>query len=311
MSFLVLCVLTQLNYGASLRETSLTINVPSILEMTIQKTHRSGVRAAGGILDRIVEAKTLRLKAAKRGRPLNELVESTAARTSTRVPHSLAGALGRADRVNIIAEIKQRSPSKGIIRNDFNPVRIAESYADAGAAALSVLAEEDFFGGSLDHLEAIRSHVALPLLRKDFILDEYQLYESVMAGADAVLLIVAILEDELLGSLIELAGKLQLDALVEVHSADEMKRAAGVNASIIGINNRDLTTFAVDLETSINLALIAPKSSVLVSESGIHTGSDIQCLKSAGVDAFLVGEHLMRADDPGAALRQLISDAQA
>lgn len=279
--------------------------------MTIQTTHRSGVRAAGGILDRIVEAKAVRLEAAKRRKPLDDLVEHAAARTSTRVPHSLADALGGADHVNIIAEIKQRSPSRGIICEDFNPVRIAESYAGAGAAALSVLAEEDFFGGSLDHLVAIRSRVALPLLRKDFIFDEYQLHESVLAGADVVLLIVAILEDDLLGSLIELAGKLQLDALVEIHSADEMKRAAGVSASIIGVNNRDLTTFAVDLETSINLALIAPKSSFLVSESGIHTGSDIRRLKAAGFNAFLVGEHLMRAADPGAALKQLISETEA
>ena len=278
---------------------------------TTQTTHRSGVRAAGGILDRIVEAKSIRLEAAKRRRPLSELVEREAARTSTRGCHSLAGALGRDDRVNIIAEIKQRSPSKGIICEDFNPVRIAESYAGAGAAALSVLAEEDFFGGSLDHLEAIRKCAALPLLRKDFIFDEYQLYESVLAGADAVLLIVAILEDKLLGNLIEAAAKLQLDALVETHSTDEMKRATGAGASIIGVNNRDLTTFAVDLETSISLAPLAPKGAVLVSESGIHTGSDIRRLKAAGFNAFLVGEHLMRAADPGAALGQLIREAEA
>jgi indole-3-glycerol phosphate synthase len=307
----ILCVLADLAYGASLRETGLVVNVPSIPEMAIQTTNRSGVRAAGGILDRIVEAKAIRLEAAKSRRPLTELVESTAVRTSTRVPHSLAGALGRADRVNIIAEIKQRSPSKGIICEDFDPVRIAERYADAGAAALSVLAEEDFFGGSLDHLEAIRRRVALPLLRKDFIFDEYQLYESVLAGADAVLLIVAILEDELLASLVELAATLELDALVEVHSADEMKRANRSDAAVIGINNRDLTTFAVDLETSINLARLAPKSAVLVSESGIHTGGDIRRLKSAGFNAFLVGEHLMRAADPGAALEQLICEADA
>ncbi len=287
------------------------ISVRSMPEMTTQTTHRSGVRKAGGILDRIVEAKAVRLEAAKRRKPLDDLVEHAAARPSTRVPHSLADALGRADRVNIIAEIKQRSPSKGIICEDFNPVPIAESYAGAGAAALSVLAEEDFFGGSLDHLEAIRKRVALPLLRKDFIFDEYQLYESVLAGADAVLLIVAILEDELLGKLIEVAATLELDALVEVHSADEMKRATQASASIIGVNNRDLTTFAVDLETSTNLAQIAPKSSVLVSESGIHTGSDIRRLKAAGFNAFLVGEHLMRAADPGAALGQLIREAEA
>jgi indole-3-glycerol phosphate synthase len=276
----------------------------SVARMKNQTTTSLGVRAAGGILDRIVEAKAARLEAAKRRAPISALVE----RRPSPVLHSLTDALGQADRVNIIAEIKQRSPSKGIIRADFNPVRIAESYAGAGAAALSVLAEEDFFGGSLDHLEAMRSRVALPLLRKDFIFDEYQLYESVSAGADAVLLIVAILEDELLANLLELAGKLGLDALVEIHSAYEMKRAIEAGASIIGINNRDLTTFAVDLETSIELAGLAPTGSVLVSESGINNGADIRRLKSAGFNAFLVGEHLMRANDPGDALAQLIRE---
>lgn len=270
------------------------------------KQTTSGVRKAGGILDRIVEAKAVRLQAAKRRKPISELVESAIAGAR----HSLCAALARTDRVNIIAEIKQRSPSKGIIREDFDPVRIAESYDAAGAAALSVLAEEDFFGGSLDHLEAIRDRTALPLLRKDFIFDEYQLYESALARADAVLLIVAILEDELLARLIELAVKLELDTLVEVHSADEMKRAIQAGAVMIGVNNRDLTTFAVDLETSINLARLAPKGAVLVSESGIHAGSDIRLLKSAGFNAFLVGEHLMRADDSGAALAQLIRQAE-
>jgi len=303
--------LAELSYGASLRETSLTIKMPSVPEMTTHTTQGSGVRAAGGILDRIVEAKAVRLEAAKRREPIDELVERAASQSSRRVRHSLAEALARTDRVNIIAEIKQRSPSKGIIRDDFDPVRIADSYSGAGAAALSVLAEEDFFGGSLDHVVAIRSRLALPLLRKDFIFDEYQLYESVLAGADAVLLIVAILEDDLLVRLIESAGRLQLDTLVEAHSADEMKRAIRAGAALIGVNNRDLTTFAVNLETSIGLAQLAPKGAVLVSESGIHTGSDIRRLKSAGFNAFLVGEHLMRAADPGAALAKLIREAEA
>ena len=257
--------------------------------MTKQTTLPRGVLAAGGVLDRIVEAKVKRLDESKRRAPFEQLTESAA-----RKPNSFRDALTR-DGVNVITEIKHRSPSKGIIREDFDPVRIAESYGNAGAAALSVLAEEDFFGGSLDHLEATRSRVALPLLRKDFIFDEYHLYESVLAGADAVLLIVAILEDELLAKLIRSAAGLGLDALVEVHSADEMKRAAGVSASIIGINNRDLTTFAVDLETSIELARLAPDGVILVSESGINSGSDIRRLRSVGFHAFLVGEHLMRA----------------
>ncbi len=274
--------------------------------MTTKQTNLPrGVLAAGGVLDRIVEAKVKRLNEAKRRTPL-EQVKNLAARKL----NSFRAALTRGG-VNVIAEIKHRSPSKGIIREDFDPVRIAESYANAGAAALSVLVEEDFFGGSLEHLRAIRRRVDLPLLRKDFIFDDYQLYESASAGADAVLLIVAILEDELLARLIRSAGELGLDALVEVHSAVEMNRAAQAGATIVGVNNRDLTTFAVDLDTSIHLARLAPDGAILVSESGINSGSDIRHLKLAGFSAFLVGEHLMRAKDPGAALRQLISEAEA
>jgi indole-3-glycerol phosphate synthase len=270
---------------------------------TKQTTLPRGVLAAGGVLDRIVEAKVKRLAEAKRRAPLEQLT-----RPAARKLNSFRAALTR-DGVNIIAEIKHRSPSKGVIREDFDPVGIAEGYGNAGAAALSVLVEEDFFGGSLEHLRAIRSRVELPLLRKDFIFDEYQLYESASAGADAVLLIVAMLEDELLARLIRLAAELDMDALVEVHSADEMSRADKAGATIVGVNNRDLTTFAVDLETSIQLARIATDGAVLVSESGINAGSDIQRLKAAGFSAFLVGEHLMRAIDPGAALLQLLSEA--
>lgn len=272
---------------------------------TKQTTLPHGVLAAGGVLDRIIEAKVKRLDEAKRRAPLEQLKKP-----ASRKQNSFRDALTH-EGVNVIAEIKRSSPSKGIIREDFDPVRIAESYGNAGAAALSVLVEEDFFGGSLEHLRAIRSRLELPLLRKDFIFDDYQLYESASAGADAVLLIVAMLEDELLARLIRLAAELGLDALVEVHSADEMCRADKAGAAIVGVNNRDLTTFAVDLETSIQLARIATEGAILVSESGINSGSDIQRLKAAGFSAFLVGEHLMRAIDPGAALLQLISEAEA
>jgi indole-3-glycerol phosphate synthase len=227
-------------------------------------------------------------------------------KSAKRESRSLAASLTRTSSINIIAEIKRRSPSRGVIREDFDPVRIAESYASGGAAALSVLCEEDFFGGSLEHLEAIRERVELPLLRKDFIFDEYQLYEATLAGADAVLLIVAILDDELLQRLIALGRELGLDALVEVHSEDQMERAARAGASIIGVNNRDLTTFRVDLKTSQRLAALAPKGATLVSESGISARSDIEMLQTAGFSAFLVGEHLMRAENPGDALRSLI-----
>jgi indole-3-glycerol phosphate synthase len=266
-----------------------------------------GLLSAGGVLDRIVEAKARRLDQAKRRVPIEMLAPEALAIAALPRGPSLTAALRRPDGVNVIAEIKQRSPSKGIICQDFDPVRIAESYASGGAAALSVLCEEDFFGGSLEHLEAVRG-VGLPLLRKDFIFDPYQLYESRVAGADAVLLIVAMLEDELLARLIELANELGLDALVEVHAADEMMRAARARASIIGINNRDLTTFNVDLDTSIQLAPLAPDGAILVSESGINAGSDIRRLRSAGFSAFLVGEHLMRAQHPSEPLRRLIEE---
>lgn len=268
------------------------------------KTKPEGVLAAGGVLDRIVDAKSIRLAEAKRSAPLEQII----ALMSANVHRSFAESLAKPERVNIIAEIKHRSPSKGIIREDFNPVAIAESYEQAGAAAMSVLAEEDFFGGSLDYLRAIRERVNAPLLRKDFIFDEYQIYESVAAGADAVLLIVAVLDDELLERLIGLANETGLDALVEVHTADEMKRATLAGARIIGVNNRDLTTFAVDLNTSFQLAQLAPASATLVSESGIRTGEDIRNLKSAGFSSFLIGEHFMRAENPGDALKQLAGD---
>ncbi len=269
-----------------------------------------GVLNAGGVLDRIVAAKAARLKAARAETPCEMLIEQ-ARGTSGRPRTLLADALKRADRVNIIAEIKQRSPSKGTICHNFDPVGIAGSYSGGGAAALSVLCEEDFFGGSVEHLKAIRAQVTLPLLRKDFIFDLYQLYESRVLGADAVLLIVAILEDDLLARLIRLASELGLDALVEVHSAEEMKRAAAVGASIVGVNNRDLTTFEVDLDTSIRLAQLAPNGAVLVSESGINTSSDIRRLRSAGFSAFLIGEHLMRSQNPSEALQELIEAREA
>ena len=272
---------------------------------TTTKHWPSGVRASGGVLDRIVDAKVKRVAEAKTKTPL-ELLKGSQHRES----RSLVAPLSRKSRVNVIAEIKRKSPSKGVIRENFDKIWIAESYASGGAAALSVLCEEDFFGGSLEDLKAIRQRVDLPLLRKDFIFDEYQLYESVQAGADAILLIVAMLEDELLELLVQSASELGLDALVEVHSIDEMERAVRARARIIGINNRDLTTFNVDLETSLSLASLAPEAAILVSESGITTASDIRRLRSAGFDAFLIGEHLMRAQDPGASLRDLVDSSE-
>ena len=270
-------------------------------------TEISGVLSAGGILDRIVEAKCARLEAAKSAVPLHSITDRARA---ARLPgRSLTNALKHSDRVNIIAEIKKQSPSKGIIREDFDPSLIAESYERGGAAALSVLCEEDFFGGSLSHLATIRDRVDLPLLRKDFIFDEYQLFEAVLAGADAILLIVAILDNELLSRLIGLAREIGLDALVEVHTDSEMARAVDAGASTIGINNRDLKTFVVDLEVSYRLARLAPTGTLLVSESGINSIKDINYLQAAGFNGFLVGEHLMRSKDPGEALKDLLQSS--
>lgn len=266
--------------------------------------------AAGGTLDRIVEAKARSIGRSKRQKPLSILIHRAEAARGSRKASIFVECLNNPDRINVIAEAKHRSPSKGLIREEFDPVAIASSYAHAGAVAASVLTEEDFFGGSLDHLRAIRhAQPDLPLLRKDFVFDDYQLWESAEAGADAILLIVAILSDGLLRRLIALSAELGLDALVEVHTEEEMKRALGAGARLIGINNRDLTTFAVDIDTSIKLAPLAPRDAILVAESGITTAADIKRLKAAGCNAYLIGEHLMRAEDPGIALRQLLESA--
>ena len=220
-------------------------------------------------------------------------------------PHAFRSAL-QADGVNIIAEFKRRSPSKGTIRANANLTQIVQSYETGGAAAISVLTEEDYFDGSLDDLRAVKSAVKLPVLRKDFVVDEYQVHESAAAGADAILLIVAALDDKVLSHLRRLAeDELQMDALVEVHTGDEMQRAKIAGATIIGVNNRDLRTFSVSLETSLSLAREAPREALLISESGLHSSTDLQRLRAAGYHGFLIGETLMRADDPADMLRNL------
>lgn len=220
-------------------------------------------------------------------------------------PHAFFRALQR-DSVNIIAEFKRRSPSKGVIREDANPIEIARAYQAGGAVAMSVLTEEDYFDGSLDDLRQVKSTIDLPVLRKDFIVDEYQVYESAVAGADAILLIVAVLDDELLARLRRLAeDELHMDALVEVHTSEEMRRAVACGAKLIGVNNRDLRTFEVSLETSLSLAREAPAGALLISESGLNNAADLQRLYDAGYRGFLIGETLMRAEDPAAALRSL------
>ena len=254
------------------------------------------------ILSEIIARKRERVIAAQQAVPLNQMRRQA---REAATPHALRNAL-RADGINIIAEFKRRSPSKGTIRADANLGQIVQSYQAGGAAAISVLTEEDYFDGSLDDLRAVKSTVKVPALRKDFVFDEYQVYESAAAGADALLLIVAALEDQTLSHLRRLAeDELRLDALVEVHTSDEMKRAQAAGATLIGVNNRDLRTFTVSLDTSLALAREAPPEALLVSESGLHSSSDLQRLRDAGYHGFLIGESLMRAENPGAMLRDL------
>jgi indole-3-glycerol phosphate synthase len=215
-------------------------------------------------------------------------------------------ALGRADRVNVIAECKRRSPSRGVLRADYNPVAIAAVYADAGAAAISVLTEPAFFDGELEHLAAVRAEVDVPLLRKDFIISEYQLLEARAAGADAVLLIVAALRPVELKVLHDHALRLGLDVLVEVHDGKELSIAGDAGARIVGVNNRNLRTLGVDVRASEDLIARMPAGVVAVSESGLTNPADLTRLRLMGYKAFLVGERLMTSADPGRELRGLV-----
>lgn len=212
--------------------------------------------------------------------------------------------------MSFICEIKKASPSKGIIAPDFPYLEIAKEYEDAGASAISVLTEPEFFKGSSIYLEEIHQHVATPLLRKEFILDEYQIYEAKAIGASAVLLICALLDTQTLTHFILLATSLSLDALVEVHSKEEVDMAVQAGAKIIGINNRDLKTFHVDLNTSLSLATYAPKDCILVAESGIRTKEEIASLEETGFHAVLIGETFMRAENKGEMLNYLRSDCK-
>jgi indole-3-glycerol phosphate synthase len=254
------------------------------------------------IIEQIVARKREKLDEAKKLMPLGELIAT--------MPTSVgAGRFVRPLRrpgINIIAEIKRRSPSRGVLRQDFNPANIARSYTTNGAAAISVLTEEDFFAGSLDDLRKVRQVTDRPLLQKDFIFDEYQVYQAAFAEADAILLIASILSDAQLNDLLQAAYTLGLDALVEIHRREELERVMKHHVQLLGVNNRDLHTFETRLENSIELAGDLPKSMILVSESGIRTRKDIERLHDAGFHAFLIGEEFMRADDEGKALRNLI-----
>ncbi len=255
----------------------------------------------GTILDRIVEARLAAIEKGKRRVP--EAVLRMAVRKAER-PRDFAAAISR-DATNIIAELKKASPSKGVIRGQFEPASLAASLANASAAALSVLTEEEFFQGSLAHLREARKAAPVPVLRKDFLVDPWQVWEARAADADAFLLIVAILSDAQLRALLALGAELGMAPLVEAHTGEELARALDAGARIVGVNNRDLRTFEVRLETSFELIERIPGDRIAVCESGIHSHADVRRLRAAGFDAFLVGEHLMQAADPAAALQAL------
>ncbi|HKC56172.1 MAG TPA: indole-3-glycerol phosphate synthase TrpC [Vicinamibacterales bacterium] len=259
----------------------------------------------GPDLLRAIVAATRRIVDARRTREPMTALERRAAPASPRGSR-FEDALGVADRVNVIAECKRRSPSKGVLAAAYDPVRIAAQYEQGGAAAISVLTEPTFFDGSLEHLAAVRARVALPLLRKDFIVDEYQLFEARAAGADAVLLIVAALEQRDLVALQARAWELGLATLVEVHDEAELARAIDSGARVIGVNNRNLRTLRVDVEASGRLAPGIPRNAIGVSESGLKSREELDRLAAVGYRAFLIGERFMTDPDPAAAIRGLV-----
>lgn len=251
------------------------------------------------ILDEIIQHKVTEVRERKQKRPLILIREKV-----TPCDRDFKAALTQPG-ISVIAEIKRQSPSAGLIREDFDPSHIADIYTRSGASAISVLTDAKYFGGHSSYLMKTRSHSTIPILRKDFIIDPYQIVEARALGANAVLLIASVLEAEEIDAFIETASEMGMDCLVEVHDEAELEKALGTKASIIGINNRDLKTFTIDLDTSLRLRSMVPESIVTVSESGIETREDVIRLEEAGFDAILVGTTLMKSGDIGARLREL------
>lgn len=263
------------------------------------------------ILDKIVAVKHQEVAAAKKKRSLEAMREDAESRVLTR---DFVGALRAkiaAGQAAVIAEVKKASPSKGVLREDFIPADIAQSYAEGdgavNAACLSVLTDRQFFQGSADYLKQARASCELPVLRKDFMVDPYQVYEARAMGADAILLIAACLDDARMAELEAIAMDLDMAVLVEVHDREELQRGLKLHTPLLGINNRNLKTFEVSLQTTLGLLPEVPADKLLITESGILTRADVQALRAAGVHAFLVGEAFMRADDPGLALAGLFA----
>jgi len=259
----------------------------------------------------VVEKKRARLRDAQAGASFYNLRASAYEFRSSASRHALRKALSNDAQINVIAEIKRASPSRGDLGLSATVAETAGAYAQGGAVAVSVLTEEDYFGGSLRDLRAVRRAVALPVLRKDFIFDDYQVYEAAAAGANALLLIVALLDDETLMRLRTIAEtELGMDALVEVHTREEMMRASASGASLIGVNNRNLHTFEVSIDVSLDLRQAAPADAVLVSESGLSNGAELKLLREVGYHGFLIGEALVASKDPESALREMIQEAE-
>lgn len=257
------------------------------------------------VLNRILVRKREEIEARRSQRPLHVLKQQVREAGPTRgFVAALEKRIAAGDPA-VIAEVKKASPSKGVIREDFDPRAIAQSYEGGGAACLSVLTDVDFFQGADRYLQDARAACTLPVLRKDFIIDEYQLYESRVLGADCILLIVAALDDEQLSSLHARAVELGLDVLVEAHDSTELERALALNINLVGVNNRDLHTFNTSLDTTFELSTRIPEGVTLVTESGVMTTTDVQRLRQADINAFLVGERFMRQPEPGQALKEL------
>ena len=259
------------------------------------------------ILDKIVAVKRQEVAAALARKPLSARRADAESRVLTRDFVGAMRAKIAAGLPAVIAEVKKASPSKGVLRADFIPADIAQSYAEHGAACLSVLTDQQFFQGSVDYLKQARASCDLPVLRKDFMVDPYQVYEARAMGADCILLIAACLDDAQMQSLEALAMSLDMAVLVEVHDGAELQRALKLKTPLLGINNRNLKTFDVSLDTTLGLLKDVPAGHLLVTESGISTVADVQRMRAAGVQAFLVGEVLMRADEPGQALAELFA----
>ena len=255
------------------------------------------------ILSKIIEEKRKAVDEAKRLKPQAELVKGIG---NISVRSAFRKNISRPHHVNLIAEVKKASQSKGVLREDFDPVKIAATYQGAGAAAVSVLTDERFFQGKLEYIRMVKEQISLPVLRKDFIIDEYQIYESVAAGADAILLIADLLSAAETASFHSLAVSLGLDVLVEVHNEEDLEKAIAAGAAIIGINNRDLHTFKIDLGVTQNLIRLVPPNKIRVSESGIRTYEDVMFLKSLGINAVLIGEAFMQSSDIAAAVRDVM-----